>query len=91
MPAASDMVSEPPLLPPHFNLTPLDLPAEALEAAAGAAVHAVLPSAHAILNHVFLDTVPLEGTVMLGATVSFREKCITTLIYKPMVHDTFAD
>jgi 5'-AMP-activated protein kinase regulatory beta subunit len=94
LPSSGDLATEPPLLPPQANLTPLDLglsPSDPWpEAGEPQATH---PAEHSVLNHIYIarsshrssapeSQLPREPLVM-GATIRYRGKHVATVMYKP--------
>lgn len=78
MPTPEDYVREPPALPPHLQLTLLNVP-PAMDAMAS------LPRPqHVILNHMYCkrgsDTV---NALVVGTTHRYKSKYVTTVMYKP--------
>mmetsp|Transcript_35251 Transcript_35251/g.78447 ORF Transcript_35251/g.78447 Transcript_35251/m.78447 type:complete len:269 (-) Transcript_35251:625-1431(-) len=76
-PVAEDYAKEPPMMPPHLQLTLLNVP-PALDA------QAVLPRPqHVILNHVYCQRGQNVNALVVGTTHRYKSKYITTVIYKP--------
>ncbi|GBF94195.1 hypothetical protein Rsub_06465 [Raphidocelis subcapitata] len=75
-PAAEDYAKEPPLMPPHLQLTLLNVPA----AEAGAS----LPRPqHVILGHLYLQRGQSTNALVVGTTHRYKGKYITSVLYKP--------
>ncbi|KXZ46979.1 hypothetical protein GPECTOR_39g473 [Gonium pectorale] len=76
-PVADDYAKEPPVMPPHLQLTLLNVP-PALDA------HAALPRPqHVILNHVYCQRGQNVQALVIGTTTRYKSKYITTVMYKP--------
>ncbi|KAJ9522251.1 hypothetical protein QJQ45_008078 [Haematococcus lacustris] len=78
-PLAEDYAKEPPVMPPHLQLTLLNVP-PALDA------QAVLPRPqHVILNHLYCQGSRGQhvNALVVGTTHRYKSKYITTVIYKP--------
>lgn len=81
---AEDYAKEPPALPPHLQLTLLNVP-PALDA------QAVLPRPqHVILSHLYCQRGQNVNALVVGTTHRYKSKYITTVIYKPKARRTRA-
>lgn len=78
-PHPDDFHKEPPTMPPHLNLTLLNVP-PAMDA------QAVLPRPqHVILNHAYVQRCHKSiDAIAIGTTQRYKSKYITTVLYKPM-------
>lgn len=56
LPSSAELINEPPMPPPHFNMTHLDLPEEYCNAMDLGRPRPLVPASHAIANHLFVDT-----------------------------------
>lgn len=76
-PVAEDYAKEPPAMPPHLQLTLLNVP-PAVDA------HAVLPRPqHVILNHLYCQKGQSVHALVVGTTHRYKSKYITSVLYKP--------
>ncbi|KAG1668826.1 hypothetical protein FOA52_004920 [Chlamydomonas sp. UWO 241] len=76
-PVAEDYAKEPPMMPPHLQLTLLNVP-PALDA------QAVLPRPqHVILSHLYCQRGQNVNALVVGTTSRYKSKYITTVMYKP--------
>ncbi|PNH10767.1 SNF1-related protein kinase regulatory subunit beta-2, partial [Tetrabaena socialis] len=77
-PVADDYAKEPSIMPPHLQLTLLNVPPASGDA------QAVLPRPqHVILNHVYCQRGQSVQALVIGATTRYKSKYITTVMYKP--------
>lgn len=75
--AAEDYAKEPPGMPPHLQLTLLNVPPAADS-------QAMLPRPqHVILNHLYLQRGQSVSALVVGTTHRYKSKYITTVLYKP--------
>ncbi|GBG70064.1 hypothetical protein CBR_g4892 [Chara braunii] len=76
--APEDYTKEPPAIPPHLHLTPLNV--------TGVSDNQSLPRPqHVILNHVYVEKGKTARSVLaLGATQRYRSKYVTVVLYKPL-------
>ena len=79
LPAAEDFAKEPPVMPPHLQLTLLNVP-PAMDATA------TLPRPqHVILNHLYCQrTSQSINAMVVGTTHRYKSKYITSVMYKPL-------
>jgi len=76
-PMAEDYAKEPPVMPPHLQLTLLNVPAVTDS-------QACLPRPqHVILNHVYLQRGQNVNALVVGTTHRYKSKYITSVLYKP--------
>lgn len=76
-PAADDYAKEPSAMPPHLQLTLLNVP-PAVDA------QAVLPRPqHVILNHTYCQRGQNVQALVIGTTSRYKSKYITSVLYKP--------
>lgn len=76
-PVAEDYAKEPPVMPPHLQLTLLNI-SPACDA------QAVLPRPqHVILSHLYCQRGQNVNALVVGTTHRYRSKYITTVMYKP--------
>ncbi|KAL3133479.1 hypothetical protein ABBQ38_007342 [Trebouxia sp. C0009 RCD-2024] len=77
MPTPDDYAKEPPAMPPHLQLTLLNVP-PTTDAAAP------LPRPqHVVLNHLYCQRTPQGHGLVVGTTHRYRSKYVTTVMYKP--------
>ena len=77
MPTPDDYAKEPPAMPPHLQLTLLNVP-PTTDAAAP------LPRPqHVVLNHLYCQRTPQGHGLIVGTTHRYRSKYVTTVMYKP--------
>ena len=77
MPTPDDYAKEPPAMPPHLQLTLLNVP-PTTDAAAP------LPRPqHVVLNHLYCQRTSQGNGLIVGTTHRFKSKYITTVMYKP--------
>lgn len=78
LPAPEDFAKEPPGMPPHLQLTLLNVP-PALDATAS------LPRPqHVILNHLYCQRSSASvSAIVVGTTHRYKSKYITTVMYQP--------
>mmetsp|Transcript_8523 Transcript_8523/g.14632 ORF Transcript_8523/g.14632 Transcript_8523/m.14632 type:complete len:261 (-) Transcript_8523:724-1506(-) len=75
--ATEDYAKEPPMVPPHLQLTLLNVP-PAQDA------QAVLPRPqHVILSHLYCQKGQAGNALVVGTTQRYKSKYVTTVIYKP--------
>lgn len=75
-PAPEDYAKEPPVAPPHLQLTLLNVP-PAMDA------QAALPRPqHVILNHIYIQKGQNVNALVVGTTHRYKSKYITTVLYK---------
>eukprot|EP00873_Tetraselmis_striata_P010812 jgi/Tetstr1/431076/TSEL_020793.t1 len=73
-----DFAKDPPLQPPHLQLTLLNLPA-------AQEWPSCLPRPqHVVLNHFYSQRSTAVQACVLGTTTRYKSKYITTVLYKPM-------
>lgn len=79
LPAPEDFAKEPPIMPPHLQLTLLNVP-PAMDATA------TLPRPqHVILNHLYCQrTSQSMNAMVVGTTHRYKSKYITSVMYKPV-------
>eukprot|EP00882_Tetradesmus_deserticola_P010062 GHRQ01010632.1.p1 GENE.GHRQ01010632.1~~GHRQ01010632.1.p1 ORF type:complete len:278 (+),score=82.35 GHRQ01010632.1:267-1100(+) len=76
-PVAEDYAKEPPVMPPHLQLTLLNVPSSAEGAAS-------LPRPqHVILNHIYVQRGQTMNSLVVGTTHRYKGKYITSVLYKP--------
>eukprot|EP00955_Chlamydomonas_euryale_P100043 365255-Chlamydomonas_euryale.AAC.22 len=76
-PVAEDYAKEPPTMPPHLQLTLLNVP-PACDA------QAVLPRPqHVILSHLYCQRGQNINALVVGTTHRYKSKYVTTVMYKP--------
>ncbi|WIA22722.1 hypothetical protein OEZ86_009682 [Tetradesmus obliquus] len=76
-PVAEDYAKEPPVMPPHLQLTLLNVPSSAEGAAS-------LPRPqHVILNHIYIQRGQTMNALVVGTTHRYKGKYITSVLYKP--------
>lgn len=84
-PVADDYVKEPPAMPPHLQLTLLNVPTAPDSQAA-------LPRPqHVILNHLYIQRGQNLNALVVGTTHRYKSKYITTVLYKPKSRSAGAD
>eukprot|EP00891_Asterochloris_glomerata_P000991 jgi/Astpho2/991/Aster-00818 len=77
MPMPEDYAKEPPGMPPHLQLTLLNVPAAPESASA-------LPRPqHVVLNHLYCQRNTGLNALIIGTTHRYRNKYVTTVMYKP--------
>ena len=77
MPMPEDYAKEPPGVPPHLQLTLLNVPAAPESASA-------LPRPqHVVLNHLYCQRNTGLNALIIGTTHRYRNKYVTTVMYKP--------
>lgn len=78
-PVPEDFAKEPPIVPPHLQLTLLNVPPSP-------EMPTTLPRPqHVILNHLYVEKGKTARSVLaLGLTHRFRSKYITVVLYKPL-------
>ncbi|DBB09495.1 TPA: hypothetical protein ACH3X3_008055 [Trebouxia sp. C0006] len=77
MPTPDDYAKEPPVMPPHLQLTLLNVP-PTTDAAAP------LPRPqHVVLNHLYCQRTSQGNGLIVGTTHRYRSKYVTTVMYKP--------
>lgn len=78
-PGPEDYAKEPPGVPPHLQLTLLNVP-PSIDTPTS------LPRPqHVILNHVYCEKTKTSKSVLaLGVTHRFRSKYVTVVLYKPL-------
>ncbi|KAH1054887.1 hypothetical protein J1N35_032952 [Gossypium stocksii] len=77
---AEDFAKEPPLVPPHLQLSLLNLPASHMEIPPP-----LSRPKHVILNHLYIQKGKNgQSVVALGSTHRFRAKYVTLVLYKPL-------
>lgn len=93
LPSAADLGSEPPPLPPHATLTPLDIPTAAAPSGTPetGVFMAVNPAEHSVLNHIW-SAAPArrsadgesanKGPLVIGASFRYHTKQVVALMYK---------
>ena len=79
-PAAEDFAKEPPAMPPHLQLTLLNVPP-----AAGGAAGGLPRPQHVVLGHAYLQRGQgaVGGALVVGTTHRYRGKYVTSVLYKP--------
>ncbi|KAF6254171.1 hypothetical protein COO60DRAFT_1543014 [Scenedesmus sp. NREL 46B-D3] len=76
-PVAEDYAKEPPGMPPHLQLTLLNVPSSAEGDAS-------LPRPqHVILNHIYIQRGQTMNALVVGTTHRYKGKYITSVLYKP--------
>eukprot|EP00879_Flechtneria_rotunda_P003348 GHRR01003575.1.p1 GENE.GHRR01003575.1~~GHRR01003575.1.p1 ORF type:complete len:273 (+),score=72.07 GHRR01003575.1:199-1017(+) len=76
-PVAEDYAKEPPVMPPHLQLTLLNVPSSTEGAAS-------LPRPqHVILNHIYIQRGQNVNALVVGTTHRYKGKYITSVLYKP--------
>eukprot|EP00877_Chromochloris_zofingiensis_P004634 jgi/Chrzof1/14171/Cz08g28030.t1 len=76
-PTAEDYTKEPPVMPPHLQLTLLNVP-PAVDSQAS------LPRPqHVILNHIYIQRGQNVNALVVGTTHRYKSKYITSVLYKP--------
>lgn len=76
-PLSDDFAKEPPIMPPHLQLTLLNVP-PALDH------HAALPRPqHVILNHMYSQRGQAVNALVVGTTCRYKSKYVTMIMYKP--------
>ena len=102
MATAADFVAEPPALPPHIRLTPLDMPMDAQwqqPAFSDGTPRPSVPVDHAVLNHLYIcgdegslvKTGSSNRVLLLGSCTRYKGKhTIMTLLYKPVPQEQTA-
>ena len=95
-------MAEPPSLPPHIRLTPLDLPFDAQwqePAFSDGSPRPSVPVDHAVLNHLYIcgdegSLTRIDGgtkVLLLGSCTRYKGKhTIMTLLYKPVPREPAA-
>ena len=77
MPTPDDYAKEPPAMPPHLQLTLLNVPPTSDAAAP-------LPRPqHVVLNHLYCQRTSQGNGLIVGTTHRFKSKYVTTVMYKP--------
>ncbi|KAK9865771.1 hypothetical protein WJX84_005577 [Apatococcus fuscideae] len=78
LPSQEDWAKEPPGMPPHLQLTLLNVP-PALDATA-----ALPRPQHVVLNHLYCQRAPSTvNALVVGTTTRYKSKYVTTVMYKP--------
>mmetsp|Transcript_23690 Transcript_23690/g.56546 ORF Transcript_23690/g.56546 Transcript_23690/m.56546 type:complete len:273 (-) Transcript_23690:203-1021(-) len=79
LPMADDFTKAPPAMPPQLNLSLLNV-----QAPAHADNKSLPRPQHVILDHLYSQTAHTTvDAVVMGATMRYRSKYVTTVIYKP--------
>ncbi|CBI18635.3 unnamed protein product, partial [Vitis vinifera] len=77
---SEDFAKEPPLVPPHLQMTLLNVPSSAVE------IPPPMPRPqHVVLNHLYMQKGKSGPSVVaLGSTNRFRAKYVTVVLYKSL-------
>eukprot|EP00775_Hariotina_reticulata_P005140 gene5140-5380_t len=76
-PVTEDYTKEPPVMPPHLQLTLLNVPSTTDGAAS-------LPRPqHVILNHIYMQRGQNVNALVVGTTHRYKGKYVTSVLYKP--------
>lgn len=76
-----DFAKEPPMVPPHLNLTLLNVPALCTEVPPPA----LSRPQHVVLNHLYMQKGKSGPSVVaLGSTHRFKSKYVTVVLYKSL-------
>lgn len=76
-----DFAKEPPLVPPHLNLTLLNVPSVCTEVP----LLSLSRPQHVVLNHLYMQKGrSCSSVVALGSTHRFKSKYVTVVLYKSL-------